>query len=80
MVAAAEKVIERRGRKFARLDCGAYNAFLCGYYRSLGYRSRGIKFAPHAAMRFEKQLIRETDESKPPRDGRRHHWRERRDR
>ena len=80
MVQAAETVIERHGRQFARLDCGAYNAFLCGYYRSLGYRSRGIKFAPHACMRFEKQLIREADESKRPRDGGRHHRGERRDR
>jgi len=57
MVGLAEKLIARRGRRFARLDCGAYNAFLCGYYRALGYRSRGIKHAPHAVMRFEKALV-----------------------
>lgn len=80
MVQGAEKVIEQHGRPLARLDCGAYNAFLCGYYRSLGYRARGIKYAPHACMRFEKQLVREADESKRPRDGGRHHRGERRDR
>ena len=65
MVAMAEKVIVRRGRELARLDCGADNVFLCDYYRSLSYRPRGIKYAPHACMRFEKSLKEPTDEPQP---------------
>jgi GNAT superfamily N-acetyltransferase len=51
------------GRRHIRLDCFAYNSFLCGYYTRAGYADRGVVDAIYPEpigklrlRRFEKSL------------------------
>ena len=58
LLAEAEGAALQQKKRAIRLDCAADNAFLNGYYASLGYRLAGIcREGPYAGNRLEKVLI-----------------------
>lgn len=57
ILAAVEHVAEERGRRVMRLDCGAENAALCGYYEGLGFVQVGEKVVGGEVMALYERAI-----------------------